>query len=123
MAKAFTSATAQLTREYGIEVGRWSQYAGAGDLPFGAMWCVLPSGGVAHEDRHPEIELTIVVEGDAEVKTEDVTVPAPAGTAVLLRSDERHVVRNRSGDRPLVLLSLYWLPAEEGIDDEVGDDR
>ena len=111
--QTFTSGTAQLTEEYGIEIGRWEQYREADrKLPFGAMWCVIPPGGSSEEDCHPELELAVVVSGGGEVEAvaSGERRPAPTGTAALMDSEERHVWHNGSADEPLVLLSVYWMP-------------
>jgi quercetin dioxygenase-like cupin family protein len=110
--------SAQLTEEYGIRIGRWTQYPETEAFPFDAMWCVLPPGARAAEDRHPEMELAVVVNGSAVFESGETTIDAAPGAAVLLSSNERHVVRNRSDESPLVVLSVYWLPPEAG---ETGD--
>ncbi|HUC57184.1 MAG TPA: cupin domain-containing protein [Streptosporangiaceae bacterium] len=108
--QVFTADPAGLTSEHGIQIGRWEQYAGVGDTPFGAMWCVVPPGGRSSIDCHSERELWVVVRGDAEVESGDRVQAAPTGSAVLLESEEPHVMVNRSADEPLVILSVYWEP-------------
>lgn len=108
--RTFQSAEAQLTSEYGIEIGRWAQYGRLSQLPFDAMWCVIPPGGRSEEDCHPEVEFAMVIDGQAAYETGGQMVEAPAGTVVLLESEERHTIHNRSADRPLTILSMYWLP-------------
>ena len=103
---------AGLTSEHGIQIGRWEQYAGLGETPFGAMWCVVPPGGRSAIDCHSERELWVIVQGDADVESRGRTEPAPNGSAVMLESREPHVMVNRSPAEPLVVLSLYWEPAE-----------
>jgi mannose-6-phosphate isomerase-like protein (cupin superfamily) len=103
---------ATLTSEFGIQVGRWTQYTGIGDTPFGAMWCVVPPGGRTGTDCHSERELWVVVSGNADVQAGGRTETALTGSAVLLDSEEPHVMVNRSAEEPLVVLSLYWEPAE-----------
>lgn len=109
--------SATLTSEHGIQIGRWEQYAGIGDTPFGAMWCVVPPGGRSAIDRHSERELWVVVQGNADVESDQLTQTAPTGSAVLLESEEPHVMVNRSADEPLVVLSLYWEPDAAGQTD------
>ena len=109
----FERESARLTDEFGIQVGRWEQYAGTeGTLPFGAMWSVVPPGGRSTEDCHPEQELAVVVSGEGEV--ESVATgdrrPVSAGIAALMGSSERHVWHNGSDQQPLVFLSIYWMP-------------
>jgi mannose-6-phosphate isomerase-like protein (cupin superfamily) len=108
--RVLTSDSAALTSEFGIQVGRWTQYAGIGDTPFGAMWCLVPPGGRTETDCHSEREMWVVVSGNADVQLPGRTETAPAGTAVLLDSGEPHVMVNRSDEEPLVVLSLYWEP-------------
>ena len=112
--------SAELTPEHGIEIGRWTQYAGLGETPFGAMWCVVPPGGRSAIDCHSERELWVIVQGDADVESDGRTEPAPNGSAVMLDSQEPHVMVNRSPAEPLVVLSLYWEPAEPAEPAELG---
>ena len=112
--QVLSSDSAALTAEFGIQVGRWAQYAGIGDTPFGAMWCIVPPGGRTDTDCHEERELWVVVSGNAEVQLPDRTQTALAGSAVLLDSEEPHVLVNRSAEEPLVVLSLYWEPVAHG---------
>jgi mannose-6-phosphate isomerase-like protein (cupin superfamily) len=109
------SNSAELAPEFGILAGRWTQYSGLGDVPFGAMWCVVPPGGRTHTDCHPERELVVVVQGVASVHASGEEM-ATAGSAVLLDGGEEHVLVNSSAQEPLVFLSIYWLP--DGADGE-----
>lgn len=106
------SDSARLTPEFGIKVGRWSQYNRVDAAPFGAMWCVVPPGGRSNTDCHPDRELVIVVRGSVDVQAGGHTETALPGTAVLLESEEPHVLVNRSTEEPLVTLSVYWVPEE-----------
>jgi len=108
--RCLSSDSSRLGEESGILTGRWTQYADLGELPFGAMWCVVPPGSHSEEDCHPERELQVVVNGSAVVDSAGTKLDAPLGAAILLDSYERHVVHNRSADQPLVLLSIYWMP-------------
>lgn len=113
--RGFDSKSADLAPEFGIMAGRWAQYEGIGDMPFGAMWCVVPPGGRSNTDRHPERELVVVVQGGVDVQASGRTESAVAGGAVLLDGEEAHVLVNRSAEDPLVVLSLYWLaPGTDG---------
>jgi glyoxylate utilization-related uncharacterized protein len=109
--RVMNSSTAELIPEFGILSGRWAQYGGLGDLPFGAMWCVVPPGGRADTDQHAERELVVVVQGSADIEAGGGTQTVRAGQAALLDADEAHVLANSSAGEPLVTLSLYWLPA------------
>jgi mannose-6-phosphate isomerase-like protein (cupin superfamily) len=118
--QVFASESAALSKEFGITVGRWTQYETAGDLPFGAMWCVIPPGGRSDVDQHPDRELFVVVRGSAEVRVPGGSARAvPAGGAALMDSQEPHVLVNMSAEEPLVALSVYWIPedAAEGDGD------
>lgn len=113
MVRKYTSQDAALTAEYGIQIGRWAQYRNTGQLPFDAMWCVIPPGGSSQEDHHPEIEFAVVVDGHASYESGGEHIDAPTGSVILLDPEERHVIHNRSEDRPLTILSIYWLPEDE----------
>jgi len=106
--------TAALSAEYNIEIGRWKQYGDLGKLPFDAMWCVVPPGSSSARDSHPEVELSVVVGGEAEYEGTSERISAAAGTAILLNSNEPHIIHNRSPEQPLQILSIYWMP-ESGI--------
>lgn len=106
---------AKLVAEFGVQCGRWSQYGDLGELPFGAMWCIVPPGGRTNEDTHDERELVIVADGEARFESpgRSGTLSAGHGAAVLFDSQEPHVVHNASDERPLVLLGMYWLANDE----------
>jgi uncharacterized cupin superfamily protein len=108
--QVMSSSTAELAPEFGIQAGRWAQYGDLGDLPFGAMWCVVPPGGRADTDRHAERELVVVVRGSADIHASGSTQTVEAGAAALLDGEEAHVLANASASEPLITLSLYWLP-------------
>jgi len=110
------SGSAELAPEFGIMAGRWTQYAGLGGMPFGAMWCVVPPGGRSHTDCHPERELVVVVQGAVRMEVAGGDELATAGSAVLLDGGEEHVMVNPSAQDPLVTLSIYWMPDAEGGD-------
>ena len=112
----FEKDSARLTAEYGITVGRWEQYLGTeGKLPFGAMWSIVPPGGVAAAPPPAAVAPAVDLCGDgvaASTGTGDRR-PTPVGTAALMDSYERHVWHNRSADAPLVFLSIYWMPLDQ----------
>jgi mannose-6-phosphate isomerase-like protein (cupin superfamily) len=108
--RIFAGDEARVEPEFGILAGRWSQYPDLGDMPFGAMWCVTPPGEKSDPDQHSQRELVVIVSGSAEVHAGDAQQNAETGNAVLLESEERHVVVNRSATDPLITLNLYWEP-------------
>jgi mannose-6-phosphate isomerase-like protein (cupin superfamily) len=111
MMQVLASDSAELSQEFGITVGRWTQYQTTGELPFGAMWCVVAPGEHSNVDQHSERELFVVVRGSAEVRVPGgASQRAPAGSAVLMEAQEQHVLVNLSDTEPLVALSLYWEP-------------
>jgi uncharacterized cupin superfamily protein len=111
--RVISSSSADLAPEFGILSGRWAQYDGLGDVPFGAMWCVVPPGGTADTDRHAERELMVVLRGSADISASGCTQTVQAGAVALLDSEEAHILANSSTDEPLVTLSLYWLPSRD----------
>ncbi|WP_412543126.1 cupin domain-containing protein [Longispora sp. K20-0274] len=112
--RTFTSNDAALTNEYGIQVGRWSQYENLSGLPFDAMWCVIEPGGSTTEHGHPEVEYMVVLSGFGRLTTPNAATEIEPGTVLLLDSDETHVIDNLSDSERLVLLSTYWLPGTNG---------
>lgn len=113
--RKIANESARLEPEFGIRVGRWERYPGLTALPFGAMWCVVDPGASSQPDRHPEVEMAVVVGGTARYAGDGGTVEAEAGSVVLLDPGEGHVIHNVSAQEPLTILSLYWLPG--GVDD------
>src|SRR5215468_9122699 len=97
-----------------ITVARWEQYSLGGSLPFQAMWYTVPPDSSSPRDRHPEVELSLVVSGSAVVEAGGAVTEVPHGSAFLLDSQEAHVVHNRSTDQPLVVFSAYWMPTGVG---------
>jgi mannose-6-phosphate isomerase-like protein (cupin superfamily) len=91
-------------------VARWEQYGLQDTMPFGAMWYTVPAGQSSLLDCHPELELSIVVEGTAFVECNATVTEVPRGAAILFESEESHVIHNRALDAPLTIFSAYWLP-------------
>ncbi len=108
------SSAAELAPEFGIMAGRWSQYSQLSGLPFDAMWCKIAPGGRSNPDCHSERELVVVMQGTLHVRASGREEVALAGTAILLDSTEEHVLVNPSEQDPLVTLSIYWLPENDG---------
>ena len=112
--RTMSSEGAELVAGFGVQCGRWTQYGELGEVPFGAMWCVVPPGGRTAPDAHDERELVVVADGATRFESpggDGAGVTVEHGSTVLFDGGEPHVVHNLSGDRPLVLLCLYWLPA------------
>ena len=97
-----------------VRVARWEQYSLGDRLPFHAMWYTVPPSSSSPRDRHAEVELSIVVSGSAAVEAGGTITEVDDGSAFLLDSEEAHVVHNRCTERPLVVFSAYWMPAELG---------
>jgi quercetin dioxygenase-like cupin family protein len=93
-----------------LRVVRWEQYELGGQMPFQAMGYSVPPGSESPIDQHPELELSVVVEGTAHVLVGDAVHEIPRGNAFLLSSAEAHVVQNRSADELLTVFSAYWMP-------------
>jgi quercetin dioxygenase-like cupin family protein len=108
----FDNTTADTHRLKDIEVARWEQFALGDAMPFQAMWYTVPPGSSSPPDCHPEVELSLVVSGVAAAEVGGRTTQVEQGGAFLLESDETHIVHNLSSDRPLLIFSAYWMPAE-----------
>lgn len=105
-----------------VEVRRWEPF-GLGDrLPFFGMWYTVPPGESSPRDCHPEVELSVVVDGTAHVDTGAEVTEVPRGSAFLLDSHEAHVIHNRS-DRPLTIFSAYWWPDAAGAASAINEAR
>jgi hypothetical protein len=110
--RTFDSNSADSVTVGPLEIARWEQYGLQATMPFGAMWYTVPAGGSSLRDCHPELELSIVVEGTAFVESNASTLKLPRGSAILFDSEEPHVISNRDQDAPLTIFSAYWLPLE-----------
>lgn len=109
----FDSTTPETTTVGVVDVARWEQFGLGATMPFQAMWYTVPPASCSPRDCHPELELSIVLAGRAEVQAADAP-PAivEQGSAFLLESDEAHIVHNRSADTDLVIFSAYWMPVQ-----------
>ena len=106
----FVSATADSYAVGVVDVARWEQYGLDGTLPFQAMWYSVPPRSSSPQDRHPEVELSVVVSGTASVETGGEVTDVAQGSCFLLDSEEAHVIHNRSSDEPLRVFTTYWMP-------------
>lgn len=118
--RTYLSDTAELTEEYGIRIGRWTNYKDLLATPFDAMWCEIPAGGSSDEDCHPEVEFAVVVRGNATYESGGDRVEVPTGGVIVLSPEEKHVIHNASAQDPLTILSIYWLPSDDAAD-KAGD--
>ena len=94
-----------------VDVARWEQYGLGSTLPFQAMWYAVPPGSSSPTDQHPELELSVVVDGTASVEVDGEITDVPQGDCFLLDSGEAHVIHNRS-DAPLRVFTTFWMPRE-----------
>ena len=109
----FESGSAESYAVGEVDVARWEQY-GLGDvMPFNAMWYTVPPGVSSPRDCHPELELSVVIDGTAAVEAGGRTTEVRKGSCFLLDSDEAHVIHNRSADQPVVVFTTYWMPLAE----------
>ena len=106
----FSSESAESYAVGTVDVTRWEQF-GLGDLmPFQAMWYTVPPGDSSPRDQHPELELSVVVDGTAEVEASGRRTEVGQGGCFLLDSDEAHVIHNRSDGTPLRIFTTFWMP-------------
>jgi mannose-6-phosphate isomerase-like protein (cupin superfamily) len=112
--RTFDSDSADSARVGPLDIARWEQYGLQATMPFGAMWYTVPAGQSSLLDCHPELELSIVIEGTAFVEANGSTTEVPRGSAILFDSEEPHVVHNRDENGPLTIFSAYWLPLSAG---------
>lgn len=106
----FVSETADSHPVGVVDVARWEQYGLDGTLPFQAMWYSVPPASSSPQDRHPEVELSVVVSGTASVETGGRVTDVAQGSCFLLDSEEAHVIHNRSADEPLRVFTTFWMP-------------
>jgi quercetin dioxygenase-like cupin family protein len=95
-----------------VDVARWEQYSLEDTLPFQAMWYTVPPDSSSPQDCHPEVELSVVINGRAWVEASGQVTEVAPGSAFLLDSDEAHVIHNRSSRDPLLVFTTYWMPRE-----------
>jgi quercetin dioxygenase-like cupin family protein len=112
--RIFNHSTAETHRASDVEVARWEQFGIGNAMPFGAMWYTVPAGATTSPDRHPEMELSVVVAGCGAVRAGDSVSIVAAGDAFLIDGDETHLVHNLSPD-PLLVFSAYWLVERNAV--------
>jgi mannose-6-phosphate isomerase-like protein (cupin superfamily) len=105
-----------------VDVARWEQYSLGNALPFQAMWYSMGPGITSPQDCHPEVELSIVLNGTASVEVGGEITEVTAGSAFLLGSEEPHVIHNRSAGEELLVFSAYWMPGPDGADGSAAPD-
>jgi quercetin dioxygenase-like cupin family protein len=110
--RTFDSSSAASATVGPLDIARWEQYGLGEKLPFGAMWYTVPAGRSSLRDCHPELELSLVLNGTAFVECGGRITEVPTGSAILFDSEEPHIVHNRSHDVPLNIFSAYWMPVE-----------
>jgi mannose-6-phosphate isomerase-like protein (cupin superfamily) len=96
-----------------VDVARWEQFGLGSTLPFQAMWYSVPPGSSSPTDCHPEVELSVVVDGTASVEVGGQVTDVGRGDCFLLDSGEAHVIHNRSADGPLRVFTTFWMPRAE----------
>src|SRR5918994_2131629 len=77
------------------------------------MWYSVPPGSSSPTDCHPELELSVVVDGTASVEVGGQVTDVGQGDCFLLDSSEPHVIHNRSADAPLRVFTTFWMPRDE----------
>ena len=106
----FSSESAESYAVGPVDVTRWEQF-GLGELmPFQAMWYSVAPDSCSPQDQHPELELSVVVDGTATVEASGQLTEVPQGGCFLLDSDEAHVIHNRSAGTPLQIFTTFWMP-------------
>jgi mannose-6-phosphate isomerase-like protein (cupin superfamily) len=116
--RCFVSESAESYTVGDLDVARWEQYSLEGTLPFQAMWYTVPPGSSSPRDCHPEIELSIVISGQASVEASGRITDVGVGSAFLLDSEEAHVIHNRSAQVPLLVFASFWMPSENAAGTE-----
>jgi len=96
-----------------VDVARWEQFGLGSTLPFQAMWYSVPPESSSPTDCHPEVELSVVVDGTASVEASGRVTEVRQGDCFLLDSSEPHVIHNRSADVPLRVFTTFWMPRDE----------
>lgn len=107
--RSFSADTADSYAVGTVDVTRWEQFGLGELLPFQAMWYSVPPGDSSPQDRHPELELSVVVDGTAVVEASGTETQVEQGGCFLLDSDEAHVIHNRAGG-PLRIFTTFWMP-------------
>jgi quercetin dioxygenase-like cupin family protein len=108
----FASDSAESSPVGVVDVARWEQYSLEDTLPFQAMWYTVPPDSSSPQDCHPEVELSVVINGRAWVEASGQVTEVAPGSAFLLDSEEAHVIHNRSSGDPLLVFTTYWMPRE-----------
>jgi mannose-6-phosphate isomerase-like protein (cupin superfamily) len=73
-----------------------------------ARWQIEP--GTSNDlDNHRSHEMWLVRDGAGEMTVDGRVFQISAGDAIMMNSMRPHIVRN-TGDRPLMVFSVYWPP-------------
>ena len=103
-----------------VDVYPWDKFSLGHRLPFGAQWYTLPPNSTSKQDCHPEIELSVVVQGIASVEAGGQVTDVGTSESFLLDPEEPHIIHNRSGDAPLLVFTTYWMPLHDPRADAAG---
>jgi mannose-6-phosphate isomerase-like protein (cupin superfamily) len=77
--------------------------------PAGAMVCEVAPGSVSRIHNHAEAEAFLVLEGAGFVTDGTERRPISAGQGVLFPPFVNHVIENADADKPLRMISIYWM--------------
>lgn len=77
--------------------------------PAGAMVCEVAPGSVSRIHNHAEAEAFLVLEGAGHVTDGTERRPIAAGQGVLFPPFVNHVIENADPDKPLRMISIYWM--------------
>lgn len=123
--RTFDKAAAESQLVGPLDITRWEQFGIGEAMPFQAMWYTVPPLTASVLDRHPELELSIVLTGTAEVESDadGSLTTVEAGSAFLFDTEEGHIIHNRSADQPLTIFATYWMPTGTSLSHEPRTDR
>ncbi|WP_018353149.1 cupin domain-containing protein [Longispora albida] len=116
--RKFDKAAAESKVVGPIDVTRWEQFGLNAAVPFQAMWYTVPPLSASVLDRHPELELSIVISGAADVESIESGsfTPVVAGDGFLFDTEEGHIIHNRSETEPVTIFAAYWMPTGTPLD-------
>lgn len=95
-------------REYNVSCRDMYPWSEIDKTPFGATWAVVDPGGHTEPHQHELPETFFITEGEGTMEVDGTTRDVARGDVVYLPPTSLHTIKNKSGEKPLIFLSVYW---------------
>mmetsp|Transcript_18550 Transcript_18550/g.30543 ORF Transcript_18550/g.30543 Transcript_18550/m.30543 type:complete len:666 (+) Transcript_18550:654-2651(+) len=102
-----TLETAEFQTAFGIAMSALETVKDAEVSRPGVSWGRVAPGERSAQHRHDELEMFVMLEGTADIHSDDETRSVQAGDVIEFDPFERHVIEN-TGANMLTFLDIYW---------------